>query len=89
MTDKEFQKLWNDPVNLIGRVTLLSAVVASFFPVVYLMISHKIFPPIDVVIKAWVLVASSYGVMYVLEPLSYYPVLGLAVALIVKISIGG
>lgn len=78
MTDKEFQKLWNDPVNLIGRVTLLSAVVASFFPVVYLMISHKIFPPIDVVIKAWVLVASSYGVMYVLEPLSYYPVLGLA-----------
>ena len=66
MTDKEFQKLWNDPVNLIGRVTLLSAVVASFFPVVYLMISHKIFPPIDVVIKAWVLVASSYGVMHVL-----------------------
>ena len=78
MDDKEFAKIWNGPVNLIGRVTLLSAVVASFFPVTYLMISHHIFPPIDVVLKAWILVASSYGVMYILEPISYYPVLGLS-----------
>lgn len=32
MNDKEFQKIWNNPINLIGRITLLSAVAASFFP---------------------------------------------------------
>lgn len=78
MEDKEFKKIWNDPVNLIGRITLLSAVVASFFPAAYLMIVNNIFPPIEIVVKAWVLVASAYGVMYVLEPISYYPVLGLS-----------
>lgn len=78
MNDKEFQKIWNNPINLIGRITLLSAVVASFFPVMYLMISHGIFPPLDVVLKAWILVVSSYGVIYIIEPISYYPVLGLS-----------
>ena len=78
MDDKEFQKIWNNPINLIGRITLLSAVVASFFPVTYLMISHGIFPPLEVVLKAWILVVSSYGVVYIIEPISYYPVLGLS-----------
>ena len=78
MNDKEFQKIWNNPINLIGRITLLSAVVASFFPAMYLMISHGIFPPLDVILKAWILVLSSYGVVYIIEPISYYPVLGLS-----------
>ena len=78
MNDKEFQKIWNNPINLIGRITLSSAVAASFFPAMYLMISHGIFPPLDVVLKAWILVVSSYGVIYIIEPISYYPVLGLS-----------
>lgn len=78
MSDKEFQKIWNNPINLIGRITLLSAVIASFFPAMYLMISHGIFPPLDVILKAWILVISSYGVVYIIEPISYYPVLGLS-----------
>lgn len=78
MDDKTFDKLWNRPVIEIGRTTLLLAAATSFFPVVYIMFKYNIFPPIDLVLKGWALVAAVYGALYISEPVSFFPVLGLS-----------
>lgn len=78
MDDKTFEQIWNKPVITIGRITLLAAAVSSFFPIIYLMMKYDIFPPIDMVLKGWGLIASVYAAMYIAEPVSFYPVLGLS-----------
>lgn len=74
----EFEQKWNAPVIKIGRITLLSAVVFSFFPSLYLYFAHGVFPPMGTALKAWGMIAATFGAFYIVEPISYYSVLGLS-----------
>lgn len=74
---QEFEQMWNVPVIKIGRTTLLSAVVFSFFPVLYLYFAYGAFPPLDVALKAWGMIAAVFGAFYIVEPVSYYSIFGL------------
>lgn len=78
MDRKEFDQVWKKPVSRIGIVTLLSAVILSFFPVLYLYFRHGAFPPLDVALKAWGMIAAVFGAMYIVEPISFYSILGLS-----------
>lgn len=57
---------------------MLIACVLSFPPLIYLYVVHGILPPFAQSMTAWMLVASVFGAFYVVEPTSYYPILGLA-----------
>lgn len=78
MSDDRYEELWIKPVIRIGMVTMLLAVVLSFGPIVYLYVAHGILPDLGTAITAWGLVAATFGAFYVVEPISYYPILGLA-----------
>lgn len=78
MDKKQFDKIWKVPVTRIGVATLLSAVVLSFFPVLYLYFAYGAFPPLDVALKAWGMIAAVFGAMYIVEPVSFYSILGLS-----------
>ncbi|HEY8362342.1 MAG TPA: hypothetical protein VIK77_05600 [Tissierellaceae bacterium] len=78
MNKKEFHEVWSKPVIKIGRTTLLLSVLLSFVPVLYLYFTHGIFPELSTALKAWGMIASIFGAMYFVEPISYYPTLGLA-----------
>jgi hypothetical protein len=69
---------WKRPIVKIGAVTLLLAAVLSFLPCLYLYVVHGVFPPLSVALKAWGLIAAIFGAFYIVEPISYYPILGLA-----------
>ena len=76
--DRQFDQDWKKPINRIGVATLLSAAVLSFLPCIYLYIVYGVFPPLGVALKAWGLIAAIFGAFYIVEPVSYYPILGLS-----------
>lgn len=78
MDNKEFNEVWNKPVIKIGATTVLIGALMSFLPCIYLYFVHGVIPKISTVLKAWGMIASLFGAFYIVEPVSYYSVLGLA-----------
>lgn len=78
MSEDRYEELWVKPVIRIGMITMLLASVLSFGPIVYLYIFHGILPDWGTAMAAWGLVAATFGAFYIVEPVSYYPILGLA-----------
>lgn len=78
MDNKRFEELWFKPVIRIGMSTLLLAALLSFLPCVYLYMKYGAFPSLDIAIKSWGMIAALFGAFYVVEPISYYSVLGMS-----------
>jgi hypothetical protein len=80
--DKDINKLYKEgftkPVIRIGRWTLIAATFFCFVPSIYLGLRYGAVPPIGNILSAWLLIASIYGPYYFIEPISYFPVLGIA-----------
>lgn len=80
--DKDINKLYKEgftkPVIRIGRWTLIVATFLCFIPSIYLGIRYGAVPPIGNILASWFLIASIYGPYYFVEPISYFPVLGIA-----------
>lgn len=64
-------------INTWGRRTNLLAVVLSFGPAVVLLSVFGILPPSQAVVGAFISIAATFGIFWVIEPISYYPVLGI------------
>lgn len=60
-----------------GRRTNLLAALFSFLPAIFIWIFYGVLPSFSDVIKGWLLIVSIYGVYYIVEPTSYFPVVGL------------
>lgn len=73
-----YELLWKKPVIKIGMITMLSAAVFSFIPLIYLYIVHGIMIDFPTALKAWGLIVAVFGAFYIVEPVSFYPILGLA-----------
>ena len=69
---------WYMSTYRLGRATLLAAMAASFLPNLALWAFFGALPPAQAALPAWAAVLSAYGVFYVVQPLSYYPVFGFA-----------
>lgn len=78
INEEKYHEVWTKPVIRMGMITMLIASVLSFLPLIYLYMVHKVLPPFAPAMTAWALVASVFGAFYVVEPLSFYPILGLA-----------
>jgi hypothetical protein len=63
-------------INTWGRRTNLLAVALSLGPAVVLLSVFGILPPTQAIIGAFVSVAGAFGIFWIVEPISYYPVLG-------------
>ncbi|GAA4879436.1 hypothetical protein [Saccharopolyspora cebuensis] len=61
-----------------GRLTMLVGLALSLAGPAYLMFGLDHWPGLDLVGQAWLAVALVYGVLWVAEPVSYYPMLGSA-----------
>lgn len=61
-----------------GRWTMLAGLVISLSGPAYLMFGLGYWPGFGVVAQTWVAVAAVFGVLWVVEPIAYYPMLGSA-----------
>lgn len=78
MDKKQFDQVWFKPVTKVGMWTLLTAALLSFLPNMYLYIFHGAAPSFSTALKAWGMIATLYGAFYIVEPISYYSILGLS-----------
>ena len=74
----DFRNSWDKSVIRLGRVTVLCAMIASFFPNLFLWIFYGVAPVWTNMLPAWAAVATAYGAFYIVQPPSCYPVLGTA-----------
>lgn len=75
--DKKAESSWQQSAARIGVPTLLATVVLCLLPNLILYLEYGVFPTAEVAFTAWSMVVASFGAFYVVEPISYYPVLGL------------
>ena len=54
------------------------ACVANFLPPIYIWIRYGYFPGVSMVLQVWGLVAAAYGISWLAQPVSYFPVIGVA-----------
>lgn len=74
----DFKAIWRPSVVRIGIITVLLPAILSFLPCLYLYVRFGVFPPMNVALKSWGMVAAVFGAFYFVEPISYYPILGLS-----------
>ena len=73
----EFEKIWKGPVIRIGVVTIVVPMLLCFLPNVYLYMVYGVFPPWDIALKAWGMIAAIFGAMFGQFTLKY-PILAVA-----------
>lgn len=74
---ERFNKMWKGPVVRLGVITVAIPMLMCFLPSIYLYVVHGAAPNFAEAMTAWGMIATIYGAFYVVEPLSYYPILGL------------
>ena len=75
---KTFDSEFTRPIIKYGRIGMLITAFLTFLPPLYLWVVEGVIPAGKDIFTAWVSVVSIFGVLYFIEPLSYYPVLGTA-----------
>lgn len=72
-----FYKSWFIPrAHRIGRLSLLIAMVLCLMPALYLSFVLGGFPGIGPILTGFLAIAAFVGIIWVVEPISYFPVLG-------------
>lgn len=78
MENMDFHKSWDKKVVRLGIITVLLAMACSFLPNIVLWILYGVTPTLSGALKSWAAVATAYGVFYVVQPISTFPVFGTA-----------
>ncbi len=60
----------------IGRISMGLAIIANFVPAIYIGLRYGEMPTLSVIFKIWGLVAATYGISWIVQPIAYYPTLG-------------
>ena len=75
---KDYMAEWKRNSIRIGAPTCIMAAFTAFIPVLYLCSRYNCWPNIETVLAAWAMTALSFGAFYIVEPISYFPVVGAA-----------
>lgn len=60
----------------IGTVTLGAGIIANFVPVIYLWMAYGEIPPIEDILKIWTVALVTFGVSWLVQPLTFFSMLG-------------
>ncbi len=59
-----------------GKITSWLAVFISFGPALVMWLVFKTLPPVSAIVAGFVSIASAVGVIWIVEPISYFPIVG-------------
>jgi hypothetical protein len=62
----------------VGIITVSAAIVANFIPALYVWWAYGVIPSIPDIMKIWAVAAAAYGVSWIVQPLSFFAVVGTA-----------
>lgn len=72
-----YEKSFTKPIIKYGSFTNLIAIPLCFIPAIYLWIVKGAFPGINNILTGWMYIASMFAIYSVVEPICYFPILGL------------
>ena len=76
-TASKYEQSFTQPIIKYGRMTNLLAFFLCFLPALTVWLVFDTFPGVENIFTGWVMIASIYLVYAIVEPISYYPILGL------------
>lgn len=76
MNDSYYETEYMPKANRIGKITGFLGVVLSFCPTIVLAVVYGILPRPAALLTAFISGASAFGVLWFVEPISYFPVVG-------------
>jgi len=62
----------------VGIFSTLACIVANFIPAIYMQVFAGIAPSISDIIKIWVVALTAFGMHWVLQPVTFFPTLGIS-----------
>lgn len=62
----------------IGTITMIAGVIANFIPVTYLYVAYGIIPPIADILKVWTVAAITFGVSWIIQPITFFSLMGVS-----------
>lgn len=60
----------------IGTVTLLLGIAANFTPALYMWLVVGVHPPVEDILKIFLVIASTYVTSWITQPITFFPLLG-------------
>jgi len=76
MIDKAME--FNAKAIKIGTITMIAGVIANFIPVTYLYVAYGIIPPIADILKVWTVAAITFGVSWIIQPITFFSLMGVS-----------
>lgn len=76
MVDKAIE--FNVKAIKIGTITMIAGVIANFVPAIYLYIAYGVIPPTADILKIWTVAAVTFGVSWVIQPITFFSLLGVS-----------
>lgn len=73
-----YEKVYIPDVIKLGRITNILGLILSFGPAIVLAVVFGIIPPVSAIVTGFVTIASTVGVLWFVEPMSYFPIVGVA-----------
>lgn len=61
----------------IGTFTIIAGLIANFVPALYLAGVVGVMPPVTDLVQIYAVALSAFGVSWIVQPLSFYPMLGI------------
>lgn len=55
---------------------MIGGIIANFAPAVYIYLAYGLIPPIPDIIKTWTVCAVTFGISWVIQPITYFSLLG-------------
>jgi hypothetical protein len=59
----------------LGILTLSMGLIANFLPALFIAVKYGVMPPVSDLAKIWLAAAAAFGVGYVIQPVSFFPMI--------------
>ena len=74
----DFEKNYLGYINKWGKITGYLGILVAFGPALVLAVIFNIVPPAGAILTGFIMMASAVGVVWFVEPISYFPIIGVA-----------
>lgn len=77
MNKEYYNKVYIPDIVKWGKITMLLGIITCFGPALVISVVYGCMPPVSAIIAGTIAQISVSGAFYIVEPISYFPILGI------------
>ena len=77
MNKEYYNKVYIPDIVKWGKITMLLGIITCFGPALVISVVYGYMPPVSAIIAGTIAQISVSGAFYIVEPISYFPILGI------------